>query len=340
MQLLGKVSGADPRRGERRAGAGGELAREPCGRLLRDERGPARSAQPGHGRGRPDRLRLAAVELGGARGAGREAQGRASAGRLSAGAVEAFDRRTPSHQCGTARMGTRPGDERRRHLLPGARPTSEPFVVDASFLPTSAAVNPALTIAAQALRSADHIIKGPAAWAPRRASTSYRRRRLAGWSRLLAAALSEDPASAGVICFEAGGRILGPFYHLPAGFAKMTKGIGRWGWQTVPQRHMHGHGDPLHPGEGHRRRFGDQRADLYAGGTRSTTTDGGRWAATAGPTRTCCPTSARPRTTTPRRTAVTARAARWASRSRGRRCRSARPTSPRRQSSASRATTT
>jgi choline dehydrogenase-like flavoprotein len=32
------------------------------------------------------------------------------------------------------------------------------FVVDASFLPSSAAVNPALTIAAQALRVADHIV--------------------------------------------------------------------------------------------------------------------------------------------------------------------------------------
>ena len=32
------------------------------------------------------------------------------------------------------------------------------FVVDASFLPTSAAVNPALTIAAQALRVGDHIM--------------------------------------------------------------------------------------------------------------------------------------------------------------------------------------
>ena len=31
------------------------------------------------------------------------------------------------------------------------------FVVDAAFLPTSAAVNPSLTIAAQALRVADHI---------------------------------------------------------------------------------------------------------------------------------------------------------------------------------------
>jgi choline dehydrogenase-like flavoprotein len=32
------------------------------------------------------------------------------------------------------------------------------FVVDASFFPSSAAVNPALTIAAQALRVADHIM--------------------------------------------------------------------------------------------------------------------------------------------------------------------------------------
>jgi len=32
------------------------------------------------------------------------------------------------------------------------------FVVDASFFPSSAAVNPGLTIAAQALRAAEHII--------------------------------------------------------------------------------------------------------------------------------------------------------------------------------------
>jgi choline dehydrogenase-like flavoprotein len=31
------------------------------------------------------------------------------------------------------------------------------FIVDSSFFPSSAAVNPALTIAAQALRVADHI---------------------------------------------------------------------------------------------------------------------------------------------------------------------------------------
>ena len=67
-----------------------------------------------------------------------------------------FDRRTPSHQCGTARMGTDPALSVldifcRAHDHPNL------FVVDASFLPTSAAVNPALTIAAQALRTADHI---------------------------------------------------------------------------------------------------------------------------------------------------------------------------------------
>ncbi len=25
---------------------------------------------------------------------------------------------------------------------------------------------------------------------------------------------------------------------MPAGFAKMTKGIASWGWSTVPQKHM------------------------------------------------------------------------------------------------------
>ena len=53
----------------------------------------------------------------------------------------------------------------------------------------------------------------------------------------LAARLSENPA-AEVLLLEAGGRDWHPLYHLPAGFAKMTKGIGAWGWNTVPQRHM------------------------------------------------------------------------------------------------------
>jgi choline dehydrogenase len=56
---------------------------------------------------------------------------------------------------------------------------------------------------------------------------------------VLAGRLSEDP-SARVLLLEAGGTDRHPFYHLPAGFAKMTKGIGSWGWSTVPQRHMNG----------------------------------------------------------------------------------------------------
>ena len=54
---------------------------------------------------------------------------------------------------------------------------------------------------------------------------------------VLAARLSENP-SVRVLLLEAGGADRHPFYHLPAGFAKMTKGIGSWGWQTVPQAHM------------------------------------------------------------------------------------------------------
>ncbi|MDO9416126.1 GMC family oxidoreductase [Pararhizobium sp.] len=68
----------------------------------------------------------------------------------------AFDKKTPSHQCGTVRMGNDPAAA---PLDIWCRAFDHPnlFVVDASFLPTSAAVNPALTIAAQALRVADHI---------------------------------------------------------------------------------------------------------------------------------------------------------------------------------------
>lgn len=54
---------------------------------------------------------------------------------------------------------------------------------------------------------------------------------------VLAARLSENP-DVRVCLLEAGGRDWHPFYKIPAGFAKMTKGIGSWGWQTVPQRHM------------------------------------------------------------------------------------------------------
>lgn len=56
---------------------------------------------------------------------------------------------------------------------------------------------------------------------------------------VLAARLSENPATR-VLLIEAGGRDRNPLYAMPAGFAKMTKGIGAWGWSTVPQRHMGG----------------------------------------------------------------------------------------------------
>ncbi len=56
---------------------------------------------------------------------------------------------------------------------------------------------------------------------------------------VLAARLSEDPFVR-VLLLEAGGRDRNPLFHLPAGFAKMTKGLGSWGWETVPQRHMKG----------------------------------------------------------------------------------------------------
>ena len=53
----------------------------------------------------------------------------------------------------------------------------------------------------------------------------------------LANRLSEDPAHS-VLLLEAGGRDWHPLIHMPAGFARMTRGIASWGWSTVPQRHM------------------------------------------------------------------------------------------------------
>lgn len=56
---------------------------------------------------------------------------------------------------------------------------------------------------------------------------------------VIASRLSENP-DANVLLLEAGGSDRHPFFHLPAGFAKMTKGIGAWGWSTTPQRSMQG----------------------------------------------------------------------------------------------------
>ncbi|MDQ0390978.1 GMC family oxidoreductase [Labrys monachus] len=56
---------------------------------------------------------------------------------------------------------------------------------------------------------------------------------------VLASRLSED-AGLRVLLVEAGAWDRHPLFHMPAGFAKMTKGIGSWGWSTVPQRHLAG----------------------------------------------------------------------------------------------------
>jgi choline dehydrogenase-like flavoprotein len=67
-----------------------------------------------------------------------------------------FGTKTPSHQCGTLRMGTDPALS---VVDPFGRSHDHPnlVVADASVLPTSAAVNPALTVAALALRTAAHL---------------------------------------------------------------------------------------------------------------------------------------------------------------------------------------
>lgn len=73
-----------------------------------------------------------------------------------------FDGRVPSHQCGTVRMGDDPNIS---VVDPDCRSWDHPnlFVTDAGVLPTSAAVNPALTVAALSLRAATTIAKELAA---------------------------------------------------------------------------------------------------------------------------------------------------------------------------------
>lgn len=73
--------------------------------------------------------------------------------------AKGFPKSKPSHQCGTARMGNDPAlsvvtRDLRAHEIDNL------FIADASVLPTSAAVNPSLTIAALALRLGDAMAKG------------------------------------------------------------------------------------------------------------------------------------------------------------------------------------
>ena len=56
---------------------------------------------------------------------------------------------------------------------------------------------------------------------------------------VLANRLSADPSTK-VLLLEAGGGDSNPLFRMPAGFARMTKGIASWGWSTVPQKHLNG----------------------------------------------------------------------------------------------------
>jgi choline dehydrogenase-like flavoprotein len=63
-----------------------------------------------------------------------------------------------SHQCGTLRFGNDPSSSVLNALC-RTHDVENLYAVDASFFPSSTAVNPALTIAAQALRVAEHLSK-------------------------------------------------------------------------------------------------------------------------------------------------------------------------------------
>jgi choline dehydrogenase-like flavoprotein len=56
---------------------------------------------------------------------------------------------------------------------------------------------------------------------------------------VLANRLSADP-SIKVLLLEAGGGDSSMLFRMPAGFAKMTKGVASWGWSTVPQKYLNG----------------------------------------------------------------------------------------------------
>jgi choline dehydrogenase-like flavoprotein len=66
---------------------------------------------------------------------------------------------TNSHQVGTLRFGDDPATSVLDPFCK-AHDLTNLYVVDASFFPSSSAVNPALTIAAQAIRVADRLIAG------------------------------------------------------------------------------------------------------------------------------------------------------------------------------------
>ncbi len=112
-----------------------------------------------------------------------------------------------------------------------------------------------------------------------------------------------------VLLLEAGGQDTHPLFHMPAGFAKMTKGIASWGWSTVPQKHLDG------------RVLWYTQARVIGGGssinaqiyTRGNAKDYDAWVSEAGcegwAIATCCPILSAPRTTSASPMRITAPAA-------------------------------
>lgn len=72
--------------------------------------------------------------------------------------AHSFHSRNTTHQCGTVCMGSDPESSVLDSFC-RAHDVENLFVVDASFFPSSGAVNPGLTVVAQSLRVADHIIQ-------------------------------------------------------------------------------------------------------------------------------------------------------------------------------------
>ena len=139
---------------------------------------------------------------------------------------------------------------------------------------------------------------------------------------VLANRLSEDP-SITVLLIEAGGADTNMLFRMPAGFAKMTKGVASWGWSTVPQKHLNG------------RVVWYTQAKVVGGGssinaqlyTRGNAKDYDAWeteaGCEAGPIATSCPISSVPRITRGSSMITTAMEGRWAFPIRSVPCRSA-----------------
>ena len=160
-----------------------DLMAQALARLLADVRGPARSGQPRDARPRRrHRPRLHAEQRGGPQAADREARGPAEAaaqcpttattatqGSSRATSSSASASRSPASRTRTARSASATTRRRRRSTSNcKAHEVDNLYVVDGSFFPSSGAVNPALTIMANALRVGDHLLERLGATAAQR----------------------------------------------------------------------------------------------------------------------------------------------------------------------------